>query len=186
MHKNQKILSPQTGWPIPFGPLFRALRLEERLKRYGPPCAHKNCKGLHVPTMHKNQRIVSPYTHKNQRMRLNHNALKSELVFWTLLIIRMNFELFDCLKPFYFLTRPQGHTLPHWNALRYGKYELKGLSCNSSLDICHNIMKSAILLHKQGFGDSQQNSTVCSKTSQKLSKLIKKQTFTVLLKPNVI
>ena len=57
-------------------------------------------KGLHVPTMHKNQKIVSPYTHKNQRMRLNHNALKSELVFWTLLIIRMNFELFDCLKPF--------------------------------------------------------------------------------------
>ena len=36
-------------------------------------------------------------------------------------------------------------------------------------------MKSAILLHEQVFGDSQ-----------KLSKLIKKQTFTVLLKPNVI
>ena len=27
-----------TGWPISFGPLLKALRLEEWPKRYGAPC----------------------------------------------------------------------------------------------------------------------------------------------------
>ena len=71
IHKNQKILSPYT---------------------------HKNQRIARI-YIAQNQRIVNPITHKNQ-MRLNHNALKSKLVLWTLLIIRMNFELFDCLKPF--------------------------------------------------------------------------------------
>ena len=77
--------------------------------------------------------------HWNQNWCLNLADYKNE--FWA-------FWLFKT-----FQKRPQGHTLPHWNALRYGKYELRGLSCNSSLNICQDIMKSAILL--QGFGDSQ-------------------------------
>ena len=55
----------------------------------------------------------------------------------------------------------QVHTVPHWKALRYGKKcELRGLSCNISLNICQDVMKSANLLHKRGFGDSQSNTTV--------------------------
>ena len=54
----------------------------------------------------------------------------------------------------------QGHTVPHWKALRYGKADLRGLSCGSTLKIYQDVLKSGSLLHKQGFVDSQFGTTV--------------------------
>ena len=48
----------------------------------------------------------------------------------------------------------QGHTVPHWKPLRYGKHELRELSYGSNLSISQNVLKSGSLLHKQGFFDS--------------------------------
>ena len=47
-----------------------------------------------------------------------------------------------------------------WKALIYDKYEPRGLSCNSTLKICKDILKSEDILHKWGFGDSQSLSIV--------------------------
>ena len=48
----------------------------------------------------------------------------------------------------------QGHRVPHWKALSSGKYEPRRLRFGSSLNICQDVLKSANLLHKQGFDDS--------------------------------
>ena len=45
----------------------------------------------------------------------------------------------------------QGHTVPHWKALRYGKYQASGLS---TFSIGQDILKSANLPHKLSFLDS--------------------------------
>ena len=42
----------------------------------------------------------------------------------------------------------KGHTASHLKALRYGKYETRGLSCGSTSSICQEILKSDNLLHK--------------------------------------
>ena len=51
-------------------------------------------------------------------------------------------------------------TVPHWNALRYGKDDSRGLSCGSALNIHQDVLKSGNLLHKQEFVDSQFDTTV--------------------------
>ena len=56
----------------------------------------------------------------------------------------------------------QGHTVPHWKALRYGNDESRGISYNSTLNICQDVLKSGNLLHKRGFDDSQSHTTVIS------------------------
>ena len=48
----------------------------------------------------------------------------------------------------------------NWKALRHGKYEPGGLSCSSTLKICHDMLKSANLLLKQGFDDSKSPGTI--------------------------
>ena len=42
----------------------------------------------------------------------------------------------------------------------YDKYEAGALSCGSTLNVCQDILKSANLLHKGGFIDSQMINTV--------------------------
>ena len=79
---------------------------------------------------------------------------------------------------FLILLQVQGHTVPHWKALRYAKYELRGLSCNSNLNICQVVMKSVNLLHKQDFDDSQLKSTVIGiKSEQKNEMKMKNISF---------
>ena len=51
-------------------------------------------------------------------------------------------------------------TVPHWKALRYGKDGTRGLSCGSTSNICQDVLKSANLLHKQCFVDSQTQTTL--------------------------
>lgn len=41
--------------------------------------------------------------------------------------------------------------VPHWKALRYGKYEPRGISCESAVYIRQDVSKSANLLHEYGF-----------------------------------
>ena len=52
------------------------------------------------------------------------------------------------------------HTVPHLKALKYGKYEVKGLRCDSTFSICKSVLKSDNLLHKWGFVDSLLQTTV--------------------------
>ena len=54
----------------------------------------------------------------------------------------------------------QGHSVPHWKALRYGRYESRGLSCGSTFSICQDILKIENLLHKQGLVETQLLRTV--------------------------
>ena len=54
----------------------------------------------------------------------------------------------------------QGHALAHLKALSIIKYEPRGLSCGSTLNICQDILKSGNLPHKWGFGDSQTHTNV--------------------------
>ena len=54
----------------------------------------------------------------------------------------------------------QGHIVPHLKARRYGKYDLRGLSYGSTVNIYQDVLKSGNLLHKRGFVDSQLSSTV--------------------------
>ena len=54
----------------------------------------------------------------------------------------------------------QSHTGPHWKALRYGKDESRGLSYDSTLSICQDVLKSGNLLHKQSFVDSLMHTIV--------------------------
>ena len=55
----------------------------------------------------------------------------------------------------------QGHTAPHFKAIRRGKNEVIGLSCGNTSSIFQDIMKSECLLHKWGLVDSQFGTTVC-------------------------
>ena len=64
------------------------------------------------------------------------------------------------IKAFLIALEVQGHTIPPWKALRYGKYNSRGISCGSTLNIYQDILKSGNLLHKQGFVDSQFGTTV--------------------------
>ena len=59
----------------------------------------------------------------------------------------------NCL--FFIPLEVQGHTVPHWKVISSGKYEPRGLRCSSTYDICQNVLKSANLLHKRDFFDSQ-------------------------------
>ena len=54
----------------------------------------------------------------------------------------------------------QGHTVPHWKALRYSKYESRGLSCDSTSSICQVVLKSDNLLHKQSYVKAQSLRTI--------------------------
>ena len=54
----------------------------------------------------------------------------------------------------------QDHKVPHLKALRWGKFESKEVSCGSTFIICPSALKSANLLHEQGFVDSQMVATV--------------------------
>ena len=62
--------------------------------------------------------------------------------------------------------------IPHLRALR--KYEPGGLGCDCTLNNCQNILKSANLLHKQGFVDSQMKTTVGMHQLKVFFKLIQK------------
>ena len=53
----------------------------------------------------------------------------------------------------------QGHTVPHWKALRYGKYNSRWQSCGSTLNIYQDVLKSGNSQHKRGFVDSQKVTT---------------------------
>ena len=53
-----------------------------------------------------------------------------------------------------------GRTVPHWKALRCGKGQTRGLSCGNTFIVGQAFLKSAYLLHKQGFVDSQMVATV--------------------------
>ena len=55
----------------------------------------------------------------------------------------------------------QGHTVPHWKALRHGKDESRGLSYDSTLSICQDVLKTGSVLQKQSFVDSLTHTTVC-------------------------
>ena len=61
----------------------------------------------------------------------------------------------------------QGHAIPHWEVLRYGKDDLRGLSCDSTHNIYQNILKSGNFLHKSGFVDSQ-SSSILNEGSQQI------------------
>ena len=102
----------------------------------------------------------------------------------------MNFQLW--LAVFSIPLEVQDHSVPQWKALRCGKYEPRGLSCGSTFNICQDVLKSANLIHKQGFVNSQMQTiantikneslTLTSKVSQrllvaKLSKRLKKVQF---------
>ena len=50
--------------------------------------------------------------------------------------------------------------MPHLKALRYGKYETRGLGCGSTSNICQDVLKSVNLLDEQQFVDSQLVGTV--------------------------
>ena len=54
----------------------------------------------------------------------------------------------------------QGHTVPRWKALKYGKYDKRRLSCGSTLSICQDVLKSINLLHSRDLVDSQTVTTV--------------------------
>ena len=53
-----------------------------------------------------------------------------------------------------------GHTVPYLKALRFGIYEIRGLSCGSTSSICQDFLKSDNLLHKQDFVDFLLQTTV--------------------------
>ena len=59
------------------------------------------------------------------------------------------------IKAFLIALEVNSLTVPQRKDLRYGKYQAKGLSFN-----CQDALKSANLLHKQGFVDSQVKTTV--------------------------
>ena len=54
----------------------------------------------------------------------------------------------------------KGHAVPQLKAIRYGIYERRGLSCNSTSSIYQDFLKSENLLHKRGFVDSLLQTTV--------------------------
>ena len=54
----------------------------------------------------------------------------------------------------------QSYSVPHWKTLTYGEYEPRG---GSTLNICQDVLKSANILQKQGFVDSQSHSTTGTK-----------------------
>ena len=63
----------------------------------------------------------------------------------------------------------RGHTVPHRKALRYGKYEPRGLSCaDSILSICQDVWKSGNLLYKLGSVHSLTETTVLLANGAKL------------------
>ena len=62
----------------------------------------------------------------------------------------------------------QGHTIPHFKVLRYGKYESRGLCCGSTSSICHDYMKSDNFQHKRGFVDSQMKTIVCHRFNKNM------------------
>ena len=49
---------------------------------------------------------------------------------------------------------------PYWRALRYGKFQARGLSCTSTFSICQDFLKSVNFMHKWGFVDSLTHTTV--------------------------
>ena len=53
-----------------------------------------------------------------------------------------------------------GSSVPNWKALRYGKYEPRGISCNITLKTFQNILKNVNLIHKRGFDDYQSSTTL--------------------------
>ena len=65
----------------------------------------------------------------------------------------MNFQ--SWIVFFSILLEVQGHKVPHLKALRYGRYETRGLSCSSTSSICQDILKTVNSLNKRGFIDSQ-------------------------------
>ena len=66
---------------------------------------------------------------------------------------KLNFQLW--LVVFLITLQVLGHTAPNWKALTCGKYVTRGLSYDSTLIICHDVLKSGNILHKRGFVDSQ-------------------------------
>ena len=54
----------------------------------------------------------------------------------------------------------QAHTVPHLKALISGIMELRGLGCGSTFNLCHALLKKAILLHTEVLVDSQMNIAV--------------------------
>ena len=54
----------------------------------------------------------------------------------------------------------QGHVVPHFKALRYGKDEKGRLRCRGISTICQGVLKNSNLLHKTGLVDSQMVGTV--------------------------
>ena len=70
----------------------------------------------------------------------------------------MDFQISPVL--FLISLKVQGHTVPHWKALRYGKNGSRGLSCDSTFSICQDILKIENLLHKQGLVETQLLRTV--------------------------
>ena len=53
----------------------------------------------------------------------------------------------------------QVHTVPHFKGLISGIDDV-GNWCDSTFILCYSILKTAILLHKRGFVDSQMATTV--------------------------
>ena len=60
----------------------------------------------------------------------------------------------------------QCHTVPYLKALRFGIYEIRGLSCGSTSSICQDFLKSDNLLYKQGFVDFLSQTTVFAESKQ--------------------
>ena len=54
----------------------------------------------------------------------------------------------------------KGHAGRYYKDLNTEKYELRGWSCGSSLNICQDVLKNTMVQHKQSFIDSQAISTV--------------------------
>jgi len=79
-------------------------------------------------------------------------------------VAALNFQLW--LVIFLITLKVKCHTVLYWKALNCGRYEPGGLSHGSTLGICQGILKSASLLHEQGFDDSQTCTTVFHFASQ--------------------
>ena len=77
----------------------------------------------------------------------------------------------------------QGHPVTHYIALSNGKYELRGLCCGSTVNICQGILKSANLLHKWGFVKTQSLRTVRTVRTSMIMKVIsnKRTLLTMIL-----
>ena len=58
----------------------------------------------------------------------------------------------------------QGHTVPHWKTLRYGKDGSREFGCGSNSSICQDVLKSVNLLHKRGFVYLQMKTNVQKKS----------------------